>query len=152
MNYMNSGVKNRNTGRFARVAIWVARMMAAALILVSSFALAWATSRSNASRLDIDVKSPQPAPLHTKPPSANKRHRAPAGHHAAKPITKSHAHGKQSANHATSQTRGSAGGKHGSHSQADITPTPTPEDTPTATPGLTPGLSPMASPVSFNID
>lgn len=37
------------------MAIWVARITAAALILVSSFALAWATSRSYGSKTDIDV-------------------------------------------------------------------------------------------------
>lgn len=70
---MNPNRKNRNAGRIAGMAIWVARIAAAALILVSSFALAWATSRSYGSKTDIDVKPPQLRSLHTKPPSSATR-------------------------------------------------------------------------------
>ncbi|MGE5213175.1 MAG: hypothetical protein ACM3NN_05720 [Nitrospirota bacterium] len=123
---MNPNRKNRNTGRIAGMAIWVARIAAAALILVSNFALAWATSRSNGSKTGIDVKPPQLRSLHTKPPSM--RHGPRAGHHPTKQGAKSHKHGQQSAQQARTQSRNSAGGKHGSHSRADTTPTPTPEE------------------------
>lgn len=152
MNHMNSSGKNRYSGRAAQVSICVARIAAGGLILISSLALAWGTSHSNGSKTDVDIKPPQPTSLHTKPPSVNRRHGAPAGHHAAKPNAKLHGHGQQSAQHAAPQARHSTGAKHGSHPQSDITPTPSPEESPTATPGLTPGSSPMASPVSFDID
>ena len=118
MNHMNSSGKNRYSGRAAQVSICVARIAAAGLILISSLALAWGTSHSNGSKTDVDIKPPQPTSLHTKPPSVNRRHGAPAGHHAAKPNAKLHGHGQQSAQHAVPQARHSTGAKHGSHPQS----------------------------------
>jgi hypothetical protein len=113
--------------------------------LISSFALAWATSHSNGSRTEIGIKPLQPRSLHAKSASVNRQHRAPAGHHAGKRNAKLHGGGQQSGQNGFSQTGHSRGGKHGGHPRSDTTPTPTPEEVPTATPGLTPGSNPMAN-------
>ena len=149
---MNANGKNRHSGRARRSSIRLATITIAALISVSSLAVAWATSRNVASKADIEIKPPEPRPLHTKPAPVTKRHGARGGHHAIKQSGKSHGHGQQNAQHAASQGRNSTKGKNGVHSQADTTPTPTPEETPTPTPGLAPGLSPGPTPVSIDID
>ena len=135
---MNSNGKHKCSTRAARVSIGAARVMAAALILASSVALAWATSRSNGSRADADIKPGQPKSLHTKSPLGTKRHGSAAGHRASRQAGKLHGNGQQGAQPATARSQNSTRSKHGNHVQADITPTPTPEETPTATPRTTP--------------
>lgn len=145
---MNSNGENRHSGRPPRVSVRVVRIAAAGLILVSSLALAWATSRNVGSKTEVDTKPAQPRSLHAKPPSGTKRHGSSAGHHPGKQGSKLHGSGQQSAPNGVSQGRNSTGRKHSNHPHSDIRPTPTPEETPTPSPRLTPGSGPMTSPVS----
>ena len=147
---MNSSETNRKMGRVARVSIRLARLTAVVSILTSSLALAWAASRTNGSRTEIQVKASQPKLLHPKAPSIHHGQRQRAGHHPTKPALKSHKHGQQSAQQAGTPNGNSTGGKHGSQSQPDTTPIP--EESPTPTPELSPDSSPMATPLSSNID
>ena len=149
---MNPDGKSRYSGRPPYISLQVARIAAAGLISVSSFALAWATSHNVGSTTETDTKPAQPKSLHAKPPSRNRRHGSSAGHHAGKQSGKLNGHGQQSAQNGVSKGRNSTGGKHGNHPKSDTTPaptpTPTPEETPTPSPLLTPGSAPMTSPVS----
>src|SRR5215471_1543949 len=145
---MNSDGKSRYSGKPPYISLQVARIAAAGLISVSSFALAWATSRNVGSTTETGTKPAQPKSLHAKPPSGNRRHGASAGHHAGKQSGKLNGHGQQSAQNGVSKGRNSTGGKHGNHPKSNTKPTPTPEETPTPSPTLTPGSGPMTSPVS----
>src|SRR5262249_32383839 len=147
---MNSNGNNRRAGRVTQMSICLARIAAAALILMSTFALAWATSRNNDSKTAIDVKAPQPRLLHTKPSSMARRHGSHPKHHAVKQGAKPHGHGQQNAQRGVSQGRNLMGARHGGRLQSDTSPTPTPEETPTPTPELTPKSGPiLTTPVSI---
>ena len=145
---MNSDGKSRYSGKPPYISLQVARIAAAGLISVSSFALAWATSRNVGSTTETGTKPAQPKSLHAKPPSGNRRHGSSAGHHAGKQSGKLNGHGQQSAQNGLSKGRNSSRGKHGNPPKSDTTPTPTPEETATPSPILTPGSRPMTSPVS----
>jgi hypothetical protein len=147
---MNSSETNGNMGRVAGVFVRLARVTAVVLILTSSFALAWAASRTNESRAEIQVKPPQPRLLHTKPPSM--RHGQRAAHHPTRQAVKSHKHGQQSAHWTGTHKGNSTSRKRGNQSQPDTTPTPTPEETPTPSPELAPDSSPIGTPLSSDVD
>ena len=128
------------------------KIAAILLILICSFALAWATRSGR----DASVKPVQPLVAHTNQASIGGRPVSRATHNHSKAADKAHTHHRQGAlstfmTHAKKSSRSrqskgagqgaNPGAGHGANSKSDATPGPTPEESPGPTSDTTLGSS-----------
>src|SRR6266480_7607358 len=140
------------------------KIAAILLILICSFAVAWATHSGR----DASVKPVQPLVAHTNQASMGGRPVSPATHNHSKAADKAHTHHRQGAlstfkahvkkssrarqskragqgaNQGAGQGANQGGAGQGANPKSDATPTPTPEESPSPTPDTTLGLSATA--------
>jgi hypothetical protein len=150
----------KQAGTVGYVSISGRKIAAILLILICSFAVAWATRSGKGNKSDTSVKPAQPLVAHTKQAPMGGRPVSPATHNHSKAAGKAHTHHRQGAlsnfkahTIQSSQTRHSKGAGQGANQRAgqgaspksDATPTPTPEESPSPTPDTTLGLSATAT-------
>ena len=136
------------------------KIAAILLILICSFALAWATRSGKGNKSNTSVKPAQPLVAHTNQAPMGGRPVSPATHNHSKAAGKAHTHHRQGAlsnfkahSIQSSRARHSKGAGQGANQGAgqgaspksDATPTPTPEESPSPTPDTTLGLSATAT-------
>jgi hypothetical protein len=138
------------------------------LILICSFALAWATRSGKANKSNTSVKPAQPLVAHTNQAPMSGRPVPPATHNQSKAAGKAHTHHRQGAlsnfnahiiqssraRHSKGAGQGAnqgagqganQGAGQGASPKSDATPTPTPEETQARHPIITLGLSATAT-------
>ena len=128
------------------------KIAAILLILICSFALAWATRSGKGNKSNTSVKPAQPLVAHTNQAPMGGRPVSPATHNHSKAAGKAHTHHRQGAlsnfkahSIQSSRARHSKGAGQGANPKSDSTPTPTPEESPSPTPDTTLGLSATAT-------
>jgi len=138
------------------------------LILICSFALAWATRSGKGNKSDTSVKPAQPLVAHTNQAPKGGRPVSPATHNHSKAAGKAHTHHRrgalstfkahtmqssrarhskgagQGANQGAGQGANQGAGQ-GANPKSDATPTPTPEESQSPAPDTTLGLSATAT-------
>src|SRR3954447_19611374 len=88
-------IKQAGTARY--VSISGRKIAAILLILICSFALAWATRSGKGNKPDTSVKPAQPLVVHTNQAPMSGRPVSPATHNDSKATGKPHTHHKQGA-------------------------------------------------------
>ena len=146
----------KQAGTAGYVSISGRKIAAILLILICSFALAWATRSGKGNKFDTSVKPVQPlvahtnqAPMGRRPVShATHNHRTVAGKahtdHRQGALSNFKAHTKQPSRAGHSKGAGQGAKQragHGANPKSDATPTPTPEENPSPTPNTTLGSS-----------
>ena len=136
------------------------KIAAILLILICSFALAWATRSGKGNKSNTSVKPAQPLVAHTNQAPMGGRPVSPATHNHSKAAGKAHTHHRQGAlstfkahtiqSSRARQSKGAGqganqGAEQGANPKSDATPTPTPEESPSPTPDTTLGLSATAT-------
>jgi hypothetical protein len=147
----------KQAGTAGYVSISGRKIAAILLILICSFALAWATRSGKGTKSDTSVKPVQPLVAHTNQASMGAQPVSPAAHNHSKAVGKAHKHHRQgalsnfkahtiqpsgasqgagqgasqgagqSANQGAGQGANQRAGQ-GSNPKWDATPTPTPEE------------------------
>jgi hypothetical protein len=158
----------KQAGRAAYVSISGRKIAAILLILICSFALAWATRSGKGNKSDTSVKPTQPLVAHTNRAPMGGRTVSPATHNQSKAAGKGHTHRRQGAlskfkahtiqsseaRHSKGAGQGAnqgagqganQGAGQGANPKSDATPTPTPEESPSPTTDTTLGLSATAT-------
>src|SRR4029453_14591076 len=159
-------IKQAGTGGY--VSISGRKIAAILLILICSFALAWATRSGKGNKSDTSVKRAQPLVAHTNQAPMGGRPVSPATHNHSKAAGKAHTHHRQGAlsnfkahtiqssraRHSKGAGQGANQGQgqgakqgagQGANPKSDATPTPTPEESPSSTSYTTLGLSATAT-------
>src|SRR4029453_6766892 len=151
-------IKQAGTGGY--VSISGRKIAAILLILICSFALAWATRSGKGNKSDTSVKRAQPLVAHTNQAPMGGRPVSPATHNHSKAAGKAHTHHRQGAlsnfkahtiqssraRHSKGAGQGAnQGAGQGANPKSDATPTPTPEESPSPTSDTTLGLSATAT-------
>src|SRR6266550_1440383 len=151
-------IKQAGTARY--VSISGRKIAAILLILICSFALAWATRSGKGNKSNTSVKPAQPLVAHTNQAPMGGRPVSPATHNHSKAAGKAHTHHRQGAlsnfkahsiqssraRHSKGAGQGAnQGAGQGANPKSDATPTPTPEESPSPTPDTTLGLSATAT-------
>ena len=149
----------KQAGTAGYVSISGRKISAILLILICSFALAWATRSGKGNKSNTSVKPAQPLVAHTNQAPMGGRPVSPATHNHSKAAGKAHTRQRQGALSAfkahtiqSSRARHSKGAGQGANQGAgqganpksDATPSPTPEESPSPTPDTTLGLSATA--------
>ena len=142
----------KQAGTAGYVSISGRKIAAILLILICSFALAWATRSGKGNKSDNPA---QPLVAHTNQAPMGRRPVSPATHNHRKKGGKAHTDHKQGAlsnfkghtiqpsqaGHSTGAGQGAnQGAGHGAHPKSDATPTPTPEENLSPTSDTTLGL------------
>jgi len=151
----------KQAGTVGYVSISGRKIAAILLILICSFALAWATRSGKGNKSDTSVKPAQPLVAHTNQAPMGGRPVSPATHNHSKAAGKAHTHHRQGAlstfkahtiqSSRARQSKGAGQGANqggagqGANPKSDATPTPTPEESPSPTPDTTLGLSATAT-------
>ena len=158
----------KQAGTAGYVSISGRKIAAILLILICSFALAWATRSGKGNKSNTSVKPAQPLVAHTNQAPMGGRPVSPATHNHSKAAGKAHTHHRQGAlsnfkahTIQSSRARHSKGAGQGANQGAgqganqragqgaspksDATPTPTPEESPSSTSDTTLGLSATAT-------
>ena len=142
----------KQAGTVGYVSISGRKIAAILLILICSFALAWATRSGKGNKSNTSVKPAQPLVAHTNQAPMGGRPVSPATHNQSKAAGKAHTHHKQGAlstfkahSKQSSRARHSKGAGQGANPKSDATPTATPEESPSPTPDTTLGLSATAT-------
>ena len=159
----------KQAGTVGYVSISGRKIAAILLILICSFALAWATRSGKGNKSNTSVKPAQPLVAHTNQAPMGGRPVSPATHNHSKAAGKAHTHHRQGAlsnfkahtiqssraRHSKGAGQGAnqgagqganQGAGQGANPKSDATPTPTPEESPSPTPDTTLGLSATATP------
>ena len=160
-------IKQADTAGY--VSISGRKIAAILLILICSFALAWAATRSGkGNKSNTSVKPAQPLVAHTNQAPMGGRPVSPATHNHSKAVGKAHTHHRQGAlsnfkahtiqssraRHSKGAGQGAnqgagqganQGAGQGANPKSDATPTPTPEESPSSTSDTTLGLSATAT-------
>ena len=133
----------KQAGTAGYVSIPGRKIAAILLILICSFALAWATRSGKGDKSDTSVKPAQPLVAHTNQALMGGRTVSPATHNQSKAAGKAHTHHRQGAlsnfkphtiqpsraRHSNGAGQGAnQGAGHGANPKSDATPTPTPEE------------------------
>lgn len=140
------------------------KIAAILLILICSFALAWATRSGKGNKSHTSVKPAQPLAVHTNQAPMGGRPVSPATHNHSRAAGKAHTHHRQGAlsnfkahtiqssraRHSKGAGQGAGQGANqgagqGANPKSDATPTPTPEESPGPTSDTTLGLSATAT-------
>src|SRR6266516_4773006 len=150
----------KQAGAVGYVSISGRKIAAILLILICSFALAWAARSGKGNKSDTSVKPAQPLVAHTNQAPMGGRPVSPATHNHSKAAGKAHTHHRQGAlstfkahtiqssraRHSKGAGQGAnQGAGQGANPKSDATPTPTPEESPSLTPDTTLGLSATAT-------
>ena len=150
----------KQAGTVGYVSISGRKIAAILLILICSFALAWATRSGKGNKSNTSVKPAQPLVAHTNQAPMGGRPVSPATHNQSKAAGKAHTHHRQGAlsnfkahsiqssraRHSKGAGQGAnQGAGQGANPKSDATPTPTPEESPSPTPDTTLGLSATAT-------
>src|SRR5439155_14894596 len=150
----------KQAGTVGYVSISGRKIAAILLILICSFALAWATRSGKGNKSNTSVKPAQPLVAHTNQAPMGGRPVSPATHNHSKAAGKAHTHHRQGAlsnfkahsiqssraRHSKGAGQGAKqGAGQGANPKSDATPTPTPEESPSPTPDTTLGLSATAT-------
>jgi hypothetical protein len=159
----------KQAGTVGYVSISGRKIAAILLILICSFALAWATRSGKGNKSDASVKPAQPLVAHTNQAPKGGRPVSPATHNHSKAVGKAHTHHRQGAlstfkahtiqssrarqskgagqgaNQGARQGANQGGAGQGANPKSDATPTPTPEESPSSTSDTTLGLSATAT-------
>jgi hypothetical protein len=150
----------KQAGTAGYVSISGRKIAAILLILICSFALAWATRSGKGNKSNTSVKPAQPLVAHTNQAPMGGRPVSPATHNHSKAAGKAHTHHRQGAlsnfkahtiqssraRHSKGAGQGAnQGAGQGANPKSDATPTPTPEESPSPTPDTTLGLSATAT-------
>ena len=150
----------KQAGTVGYVSISGRKIAAILLILICSFALAWATRSGKGNKSDTSVKPAQPLVAHTNQAPMGGRPVSPATHNQSKAAGKAHTHHRQGAlsnfkahtiqssraRHSKGAGQGAnQGAGQGANPKSDATPTPTPEESPSSTSDTTLGLSATAT-------
>jgi hypothetical protein len=142
----------KQAGTVGYVSISGRKIAAILLILICSFALAWATRSGKGNKSNTSVKPAQPSVAHTNQAPMGGRPVSPATHNQSKAAGKAHTHQRQGAlstfkahSIQSSWARHSKGAGQGANPKPDATPSPTPEKSPSPTPDTTLGLSATAT-------
>ena len=150
----------KQAGTVGYVSISGRKIAAILLILICSFALAWATRSGKGNKFDTSVKPAQPLVAHTNQAPKGGRPVSPATHNQSKAAGKAHTHHRQGAlstfkahsiqSSRARQSKGAGQGANqgagqGANPKSDATPTPTPEESPSSTSDTTLGLSATAT-------
>ena len=150
----------KQAGTAGYVSISGRKIAAILLILICSFALAWATRSGKGNKSDTSVKPAQPLVAHTNQAPMGGRPVSPATHNQSKAAGKAHTHHRQGAlsnfkahtiqssraRHSKGAGQGAnQGAGQGASPKSDATPTPTPEESPSSTSDTTLGLSATAT-------
>ena len=150
----------KQAGTVGYVSISGRKIAAILLILICSFALAWATRSGKGNKSDTSVKPAQPLVAHTNQAPMGGRPVSPATHNHSKAAGKAHTHHRQGAlsnfkahtiqssraRHSQGAGQGAnQGAGQGASPKSDATPTPTPEESPSPTSDTTLGLSATAT-------
>jgi hypothetical protein len=158
----------KQAGTAGYVSISGRKIAAILLILICSFALAWATRSGKGNKSDTSVKPAQPLVAHTNQAPMGGRPVSPATHNHSKAAGKAHTHHRQGAlsnfkahtiqssraRHSKGAGQGAnqgagqganQGAGQGANPKSDATPTPTPEESPSSTSDTTLGLSATAT-------
>jgi hypothetical protein len=159
----------KQAGTVGYVSISGRKIAAILLILICSFALAWATRSGKGNKSDASVKPAQPLVAHTNQAPKGGRPVSPATHNQSKAAGKAHTHHRQGAlstfkahsiqssrarqskgagqgaNQGAGQGANQGGAGQGANPKSDATPTPTPEESPSSTSDTTLGLSATAT-------
>src|SRR5512140_3479907 len=161
-------IKQAGTAEY--VSISGRKIAAILLILICSFALAWATRSGKGNKSDTSVKPAQPLVAHTNQAPMGGRPVSPSTHNHSKAVGKTHTHRRQGARHSkgagqganqgagqgalsnfnahiipSSGARHSKGARQGANPKSDATPTPTPEESLSPTSDTTLDLNAMAT-------
>jgi hypothetical protein len=158
----------KQAGTVGYVSISGRKIAAILLILICSFALAWATRSGKGNKSNTSVKPAQPLVAHTNQAPMGGRPVSPATHNHSKAAGKAHTHHRQGAlsnfkahtihssraRHSKGAGQGAnqgagqganQGAGQGANPKSDATPTPTPEESPSSTSDTTLGLSATAT-------
>jgi hypothetical protein len=158
----------KQAGTVGYVSISGRKIAAILVILICSFALAWATRSGKGNKSDTSVKPAQPLVAHTNQAPMGGRPVSPATHNHSKAAGKAHTHHRQGAlsnfkahtiqssraRHSKGAGQGAnqgagqganQGAGQGANPKSDATPTPTPEESPSSTSDTTLGLSATAT-------
>jgi hypothetical protein len=150
----------KQAGTVGYVSISGRKIAAILLILICSFALAWATRSGKGNKSNTSVKPAQPLVAHTNQAPMGGRPVSPTTHNHSKAAGKAHTHHRQGAlsnfkahsiqssraRHSKGAGQGAnQGAGQGANPKSDATPTPTPEESPSPTPDTTLGLSATAT-------
>ena len=151
----------KQAGTVGYVSISGRKIAAILLILIFSFALAWATRSGKGNKSDTSVKRAQPLVAHTNQAPMGGRPVSPATHNHSKAAGKAHTHHRQGAlstfkahtiqssraRHSKGAGQGAnqGGAGQGANPKSDATPTPTPEESASPTSDTTLGLSATAT-------
>ena len=142
----------KQAGTAGYVSISGRKIAAILLILICSFALAWATRSGKGNKSNTSVKPAQPLVAHANQAPMGGRPVSPATHNHSKAAGKAHTHHRQGAlsnfkahTIQSSRARHSKGAGQGASPKSDATPTPTPEESPSSTSDTTLGLSATAT-------
>src|SRR6266487_5923519 len=151
----------KQAGTVGYVSISGRKIAAILLILICSFALAWATRSGKGNKSNTSVKPAQPLVAHTNQAPKGGRPVSPATHNHSKAAGKAHTHHRQGAlstfkahtiqSSRARQSKGAGQGANqggagqGANPKSDATPTPTPEESPSPTSDATLGLSATAT-------
>jgi hypothetical protein len=150
----------KQAGTVGYVSISGRKIAAILLILICSFALAWATRSGKGNKSDTSVKRAQPLVAHTNQAPMSGRPVSPGTHNQSKAAGKAHTHHRQGAlsnfkahtiqssraRHSKGAGQGAnQGAGQGANPKSDATPTPTPEESPSSTSDTTLGLSATAT-------
>ena len=151
----------KQAGTAGYVSISGRKIAAILLILICSFALAWATRSGKGNKFDTSVKPAQPLVAHTNQAPMGGRPVSPATHNHSKAAGKAHTHHRQGAlsnfnahtiqssraRHSKGAGQGAnqGGAGQGANPKSDATPTPTPEESPSSTSDTPLGLSATAT-------
>jgi hypothetical protein len=151
----------KQAGTAGYVSISGRKIAAILLILICSFALAWATRSGKGNKSDTSGKPAQPLGTHTNQAVMGGRPVSPATHNHSKAAGKAHTHHRQGAlsnfkahTIQSSRTRHSKGAgqganqgaAQGANTNSDATPTATPEESASSTSDTTLGLSATTTP------
>jgi hypothetical protein len=158
----------KQAGTVGYVSISGRKIAAILLILICSFAMAWATRSGKGNKSDTSVKRAQPLVAHTNQAPMGGRPVSPATHNHSKAAGKAHTHHRQGAlstfkahtiqssraRHSKGAGQGAnqgagqganQGAGQGANLKSDATPSPTPEESPSPAPDTTLGLSATAT-------
>jgi hypothetical protein len=158
----------KQAGTVGYVSISGRKIAAILLILICSFAMAWATRSGKGNKSNTSVKPAQPLVAHTNQAPMGGRPVSPATHNHSKAAGKAHTHHRQGAlsnfkahtiqssraRHSKGAGQGAnqgagqganQGAGQGANPKSDATPTPTPEESPSSTSYTTLGLSATAT-------
>jgi hypothetical protein len=150
----------KQAGTVGYVSISGRKIAAILLILICSFALAWAARSGKGNKSNTSVKPAQPLVAHTNQAPMGGRPVSPATHNQSKATGKAHTHHRQGAlsnfkahiiqSSQARQSKGAGQGANqggagqGANPKSDTTPTPTPQESPSPTSDTTLGLSATA--------